>query len=80
MHSEKQNPASKSQTQRMLRASLDRANDPTYSDHAPNQKFRSQSAGARREGDNRYADRDESRSTDFESTGHDWAGSKKGSR
>jgi hypothetical protein len=80
-HSEKQNPASKPQTKNMLNAGLARAGNSAYPDHAPSQKFRSQSAGIRRQGDNTYPDYpDTSISNGFESTGSNWAGSKKGSR
>src|SRR5690348_13247654 len=81
MHSEKQNPASKSQTQRMLRAGLERAGRPEYADHKPSNKLTTQSAGARRRGDNTIQDfPDVSVSNDFEATGKSGAGSRRGSR
>ena len=80
-HSEKQNPASKPQTKRMLNAGLDRAGDPAYADHKPSNKLTSQSAGARRRGDNTYPDYpDTTVSNGFESTGNNKSGSKRGSR
>jgi hypothetical protein len=80
-HSEKENPASKPQTKRMLNAGLDRAGDPAYPDHAPSSKLRQQSAGAKRQGDNAYLGYpDVSKSDGPASTDHTGAGSKKGSR
>lgn len=80
-HSEKENPASKSQTKRMLNAGLDRAGDPAYPDHKPSNKLHEQSAGAKRQGDNTYLGYpDASKSDDSASTGHDGSGSKRGTR
>jgi hypothetical protein len=80
-HSEKTNRGSKPQTQRMLRAGLERAGRTEYSHHAPSDKFQKQSAGLRRRGDNTIADYpDTSLSNGFESTGKSGAGSRKGSR
>jgi len=80
-HSEKQHPASKPQTKRMLNAGLDRAGDPVYADHKQSDKLTRQSAGARRRGETQYTDRpDQPVSTDFEATGTSGAGSKRGSR
>jgi len=80
-HSEKQNPASKPQTKRMLNVGLNRAGDPTYADHKPSNKLHEQSAGARRAGDNRYLGYpDASKSDGSASTGHDGSGSKRGTR
>ena len=81
MHSEKDKPASKPQTQRMLRAGLARNGNPVYPDHKPSDKFQRQSASLRRRGDNTYPDYpDTTKSTGFESTGNDGSGTKKGSR
>jgi hypothetical protein len=80
-HSEKANAASKPQTKRMLNAGLDRAGDPAYPDHKPSDKLTRQSAGARRRGETQYADYpDKPMPSSHESTGSNWAGSKKGSR
>ena len=80
-HSEKQNPASKPQTKRMLNAGLARAGDPSYADYKPSDKLTRQSAGARRRGDNTYAAYpDASKSDGSTSTDHTGAGSRKGSR
>jgi hypothetical protein len=79
-HSEKANPASKPRTKRMSRVGLARAGNPEYPDHAPSNKLHEQSAGAQRQGDNRYLDRDASKSDNSTSTDHTGAGSRKGSR
>jgi hypothetical protein len=79
--SEKKNPASKPQTERMLKAGLDRAGNPAYADHQPSDKLSRQSAGASRRGDNTISDYpDVSKSDGSESTGKNGAGSKRGSR
>lgn len=68
-------------TKTLREAGLKRAGNPAYPDYKPNNKFAEQSAGIRRRGANRIPDYpDVTRSTGFESTGNDWAGSKKGSR
>lgn len=68
-------------TKTLREAGLKRGGNPAYPDHKPSNKFAEQSAGIRRRGDNRIQDfPDVSSSTGFESTGHTWAGSRKGSR
>ena len=68
-------------TKSLREAGLKRGGNPAYPDHKPNNKFAEQSAGAKRAGDNRIQDfPDVTRSTEFESTGNDWAGTGKGSR
>ena len=80
-HSEKQTPASKPQTKRMLNAGLARAGNPEYADHASSNKLHEQSAGAKRQGDNAYLGYpDASKSDGSASTGHDGSGSKRGTR
>jgi hypothetical protein len=88
-HSEKQNPASKPSTKSMLRAGLDRAGRPDHADapingnneYVPSNKFQQQSASLQRRGETRYADYpDKPMPSSHESTGNNWAGSKRGSR
>jgi hypothetical protein len=65
----------------LRKVSLNRANKTEYGDYKPSNKLHDQSAGARRNGDNRIQDfPDVSVSNDFEATGNNWAGTKKGTR
>lgn len=62
-------------------AGLKRGGNPAYPDHKPSDKLHNQSAGAKRAGDNRIQDfPDVTTSNDFQSTGNNWAGTRKGSR
>ena len=88
-HSEKQNPGSKPATKSLLRAGLDRAGSPQFADapissnneYIPSDKFQGQSASLQRRGETQYADYlGKPTSDNRESTGTNWAGSKKGSR
>lgn len=68
-------------SKQMHQTGLKRAGNPAYADHKPLAKLTEQSAGARRRGDKRIQDfPDVTKSTDFESTGNNWAGSRKGTR
>lgn len=81
MHSEKDNPANKPQTLRMLRAGLGRAGRPEYADHKPSDRLSRQSASCKRRGDNTYPDYpDITVSNRFEPTGKNGTGTKKGTR
>ena len=76
--------AMKSANPGMMRAGKpDHADSPvsSYGTYAMSNKLHNQSAGAQRMGDNRYSGYpDVSTSDDSESTGHNGAGSKKGTR
>ena len=63
----------------MHNVGLKRAGNPAYADHKPSNKLHEQSAGAKRQGNNRIQDfPDVTVSNGFESTGRNGSGSRKG--